>query len=60
MSIRQLLVVALVIGIAFVASEFIGSVLERRAIALRAVQEQEKPALAATPSGRDPTAETRP
>ena len=53
----RLLIVALVTVAAFVACEFAGSVLENRAVALRAVQEQANPAVAVTPPSLVP--ETR-
>lgn len=56
----RLLLVALVIGFAFVASAFFGSVLERRAQDRRAMQEHESPAIAVTPSGPHTIGEIRP
>ena len=45
----RLLAVALVICAAFVATAFVGSVLQQRAQDLRALQERDSPAVAATP-----------
>jgi hypothetical protein len=53
----RLLAVALVICIAFVATAFVGSVLQQRAQDLRAVREQGSPAVAVTPPSLVP--ETR-
>lgn len=53
----RLLQVALVLCIAYVASEFFGAVLQRRAENERAMQERQSPALAVTPPSLTP--ETR-
>lgn len=53
----RLLTVALVICMAFVACEFAGAVLENRAQALRAAEEQASPAVATSPPSLVP--ETR-
>ena len=45
----RLLLVALVIGGAFVASEFAGAVLQNHAQALHVAEESANPAVAATP-----------
>jgi hypothetical protein len=57
----RLLMVAFVLCVAFVACEFAGAVLQQRAQDRRAMEEREVPsAVAVTPSGRGPTAESRP
>jgi hypothetical protein len=53
----RLLAVASIIGVAFVASMFVGSVLENRAEALHASQERANPAIAVSPPPLTP--ETR-
>jgi hypothetical protein len=52
----RLLLVALVIGGAFVACEFVGAVLENRAQARHVVEENANPALAVTPPSLTPEA----
>jgi Na+/H+ antiporter NhaA len=53
---RNLLAVALMLGVAFAATMFIGSVLERRAEDLQAVRERARPisSLATAPSSLTP------
>ena len=53
----RLLAVALVISVAFVASLFVGTVLENRAQALHASEERSNPAIAVSPPSLTP--ETR-
>jgi hypothetical protein len=56
----KLLAVVFVIGVAFAASRFVGSVLENRAIAEHAAQERTHPARSLAESPPPLTPETRP